>query len=99
MVALVAMLLVATGGSARATPARLSAGTGHTVAVPHAGRQVAAVGPTSTDQAPQHVDLACTPPAPVEVAPSPVGGQAAGQDGSWLSSETVTAVGRGPPAP
>ena len=46
MMALVAMLLVATGGSARATQqARTSAGTGHVTAAPHHGRQAASIPP------------------------------------------------------
>ena len=98
MVALVAMLLVATGGSVRATPARLSAGSGQAVAAPHTGRHVAAVVPTSSDQAPQHVDLASTAPDAAAPAPEVVDEQAAGHDRSRLSSDHVTAVGRGPPA-
>jgi hypothetical protein len=99
MVALVAMLLVATGGSARAVQARTSAGTGHAAATPHHGRQVTAVAPSSHDHSQLHLDLASTPPDD-RVLPSPrVDGQVSAHTASHVAATTVTADGRAPPAP
>ena len=98
MVALVAMLLVATGGSARAVQARTSAGTGHVTGMPHHGRQVAAVAPSSHDHTHLHLDLASTPPDD-DVSPSPgVGDRVSPHDASHVAAVTVTADGRAPPA-
>lgn len=98
MVALVAMLLVATGGSARATPARMSAGTGHSVASPHPGRQVAAAAPASNDQVHVHTAVASTPPAVDPAAAGPSVIPVAEHVTARVSTDLVTAVGRGPPA-
>jgi hypothetical protein len=98
MMALVAMLLVATGGSARATQARTSVGTGHAAAAPQHGRQTAAIAPAPHDHAQQHLDLASTPPAD-DASPAPrVDGRVEARDGSFVAGTTVTAVGRAPPA-
>jgi hypothetical protein len=98
MVALVAMLLVATGGSARAVQARTSAGTGHVSATPHHGRQVAAVAPSSHDHSHLHLDLAATPPHD-DVPPTPrVSDRVSARASSHVAAATVTADGRAPPA-
>jgi hypothetical protein len=98
MVALVAMLLVATGGSARVAHARTSAGTGHASAMPHSGRPVAALPATSPDHAPLHLDLASTPPADALAKVLVVIDEGPGDDESCLPGDLATAVGRGPPA-
>ena len=99
MMALVAMLLVATGGSARATQqARTSAGTGHVTAAPHHGRQAASIPPVLHDHGHLHLDLASTPPddttSPATVVDAPV----ATPDASHVDAATVTVEGRAPPA-
>ena len=99
MVALVAMLLVATGGSARAVQARTSAGTGHVSATPHHGRQVTAIAPSSHDHSHLHLDLASTPPDD-DVSPSPsIDDLVSARAESHVAATTVTADGRAPPAP
>jgi len=97
MMALVAMLLVATGGSARATQARTSAGTGHVAAVPHAARQVAAVPVAPGDHAPVHLDLTSTPPVEASSAGAPGRVPALVPHVSHVPVDVVTAVGRAPP--
>ena len=99
MMALVAMLLVATGGSARATQqARTSAGTGHVTAAPHHGRQAASIPPVLHDHGHLHLDRASTPPddttSPATVVDAPV----ATPDASHVDAATVTVEGRAPPA-
>ena len=98
MMALVAMLLVATGGSARATPSRSSAGTGHVAGTPHHGRQAAVVAPSAHDQSGLHLDLASTAPDDDAPAGEQPGDRAAGDDTSYVAGTTITAVGRAPPA-
>ena len=97
MMALVAMLLVATGGSARAAQSRVSAGTGHASSTPPGGRPVAALPAVPSDQTPIHLDLASTPPVepavPVVLADVP----AVRDEASHLAGDAVPAVGRGPP--
>jgi hypothetical protein len=99
MMALVAMLLVATGGSARATQqARTSAGTGHVTAAPQHGRQAASVAPTAPDHAQLHLDLASTPPDDVASPAAVVDERVATHPGSHHEAVAVTADGRAPPA-
>jgi hypothetical protein len=97
MVALVAVLLVATGGSARAAHSRTSVGTGHASATPTGGRQVAAVPLPAHESVATHLDLATTPPVDL---PMPVGVAVdLAQDAalSYVPADVVTAVGRAPP--
>jgi hypothetical protein len=98
MVALVAMLLVATGGSARAVQARTSAGTGHTAAAPHHGRQVTAIAPAAHDHSHLHLDLASTPPAEDLSPSSHVRDRVVARGAAHIAATTVTADGRAPPA-
>ncbi|MFC5678504.1 hypothetical protein [Aeromicrobium endophyticum] len=98
MVALVAMLLVATGGSARAVQARTSAGTGHVAGTPHHGRQVTAVAPSSHDHSHLHLDLATTPPDDQASPALIVADQVPAHADSYVAAATVTADGRAPPA-
>lgn len=97
MVALVAMLLVAVGGSARASQARVSAGTGHASATPPSGRQVAALPSAPSDQAQLHLDLASTPPIDLPTPVSVVADRGTAGNAAYLPGDGVTAVGRGPP--
>ncbi|MBD8606108.1 hypothetical protein IFT73_04510 [Aeromicrobium sp. CFBP 8757] len=100
MMALVAMLLVATGGSARATQqARTSAGTGHLTAAPQHGRQAASVPPASHDHGHLHLDLATTAPDDVASPAAVVDEPVATHDASHVAAATVTVEGRAPPAP
>lgn len=98
MVALVAMLLVATGGSTRAAQARTSAGTGQASAAPHLVRQAASIAPESLDHTQLHLDLASTPPAGALIETHEMADDVDGTDGSVVDRATVTAVGRAPPA-
>ena len=98
MIALVAVLLFATGGSARAAHQRVSAGTGQSSASPHHGRQVDTAAPSIHDQQSHLLDLASTPPASSS-APDDVRAEATVvSPDSQLPAESVTAVGRAPPA-
>lgn len=99
LMALVAMLLVATGGSARATPSRSSAGTGQVIGTPHHARQAAIVVPSSHDQSALHLDLASTPPDDDPASTASPDDRAVGDDGSQVAGTTISAVGRAPPAP
>lgn len=100
MMALVAMLLVATGGSARATQqARTSAGTGHLTAAPQHGRHAASVPPASHDHGHLHLDLASTAPDDVASPAAVVDEPVATHDASHVAAATVTVEGRAPPAP
>lgn len=98
MMALVAMLLVATGGSARATPSRSSAGTGQVSGTPHHGRQAALVAPSSHDQSALHLDLASSPPDDDPTTDGRPDAEVVGDDTSQVPGTTITAVGRAPPA-
>jgi hypothetical protein len=99
LMALVAMLLVATGGSARATQqARTSAGSGHVASAPQHGRQAAAIPPAAHDHAQLHLDLAVIPPvddvAPTATVDEPVGSH----ETAHRAAATTTVDGRAPPA-
>lgn len=98
MMALVAMLLVATGGSARAAQPRTSAGTGQATAAPLHGRQVAAIAPAAHEHVQIHVDLASTPP--VDGAPAPVRAveRTTAASVSHVAAVEITVDGRAPPA-
>ena len=98
MMALVAMLLVATGGSARAAQPRASAGTGQAAAATQHGRQVAAVTPAAHEQVQIHLDLASTPP--VDDAPAPVRAveRTTAAGASHVAAAEITVDGRAPPA-
>jgi hypothetical protein len=98
MVALVAMLLVATGGSARAVQARTSAGTGHVTGTPHHGRQVAAVAPSAHEHSHLHLDLASTPPDDDASPAVVVADRVVARGDVHVAAATVTADGRAPPA-
>ena len=96
--ALVAMLLVALAGSARAAQHRVSAGSGQSVAGPHLGRHAAVVPPASHDHGPWHLDLGSTPPDD-DVTPGATFSTVVERaDTSGVSHESVAAVGRAPPA-
>lgn len=99
LVALVAMLLVATGGSARASQARSTAGTGHVGVAQHHGRQAAAVPPASHDHSHLHLDLGATPPGEHDAISPRVDEQPVAADVSQVAGTAVVAVGRAPPAP
>lgn len=96
--AMVAMLLVALAGSARAGQHRVTAGSGQTAAAKHLGRHAAIVLPSAHDHGPWHLDLGSTPPdddaAPVATI-SDVVDQA---DTTAVARGSITAVGRAPPA-
>ncbi|MCD9198257.1 hypothetical protein [Aeromicrobium wangtongii] len=97
MMALVAMLLVATGGSARATQSRTSVGTGHASAAPHSGRQVALVPQLAHDPVATHLDLATTPP-PDPAAPGEAEHSLPPEaTSSLVPADAVSPVGRAPP--
>jgi hypothetical protein len=100
MVALVAMMLVATGGSARTVQHRVSAGTGHAAAGVPTGRSVdvKAASPQQHQQTSHLLDLAATSPSP---APSrvDVGWTTVTHDtATYVGTTSVTPTGRAPPA-
>ena len=99
MMALVAMLLVATGGSARAAQPRTSAGTGQAVAPPQHARQVAAIAPAAHEHVQIHLDLASTPPADGSPAPVRAAERTTTADASHVAAAEITVDGRAPPAP
>ncbi|CAN5290812.1 hypothetical protein BH09ACT10_BH09ACT10_25810 [soil metagenome] len=98
MVALVAMLLVATGGSARASQQRVTIGTGHVSSVPHASRHAYVVAPSHHDHGPLHLDLDATLPS------SPAGPTDSGTydtgpvTDAHGAARAITPLGRAPPA-
>lgn len=98
-VALVAMLLVALGGSARAGQHRASAGTGHSLAGAQPGRHTAAVQLAPHDHTPWHLDLASTPPDDAASRADSVALTVEALDTTIVTHETIAAVGRAPPAP
>ncbi|MET0928770.1 MAG: hypothetical protein ABWX74_04600 [Aeromicrobium sp.] len=98
-VALVAMLLVALTGSARAAQHRTSAGTGHSAAAAQPGRHTATVPLAPHDHLPWHLDLASTPPADAETRVVAAASLVESPDRSIVAREAVAAVGRAPPAP
>jgi hypothetical protein len=97
MVALVAALLVATGGSPRTVHHRASASSGQAGSAPHAGRHVASLASASYDQPVLHLDLASTPPADVPQGAAVLGDHVDDRTTSFVSGDRIAAVGRGPP--
>lgn len=97
MLALIAMLLVAVGGSPRGAQHRVSAGAGNSIAAPHPGRHVAAVAPSANDQVPWHLDLATTPTVEVPKPSTTVADQGNGDTTTYVGSHAVAEVGRAPP--
>jgi hypothetical protein len=98
MVALVAMLLVAAGGSVRTGGHRTSASSGSSLAAPHIGRHAAVVAPSAHDHVSVHPDLASTPPDQA-VAQHGTGADDLSSDADTLvTGDAVTPVGRAPPA-
>ena len=99
MIALVAMLLVATGGSARGSQHRVSAGTGQAVAAPHTGRQVDIPAPAQHDQTSHLLDLTSTPPTTDDSVRTSTVVAADAHPASYVDADGVTPTGRAPPAP
>lgn len=99
MIALVAMLLVATGGPARGTQHRVSAGNGAAAAAPQTGRQVDVPAPVQHDQPSHLLDLASTPPSPDAAPLVTVGTSSADGQTPHVDASPVTPTGRAPPAP
>nr|MCW2727935.1 hypothetical protein [Aeromicrobium sp.] len=97
MVALVAALLVAAGGTARAAQPRVSAGTGQAGTAPQAGRHVATHPSSSYDLAALHLDLASTGPVDVPAPAGPAVEHIDGGAASFVSGDSIAAVVRGPP--
>ncbi|MRJ77096.1 hypothetical protein GEV29_11135 [Aeromicrobium sp. SMF47] len=100
MVALVAMLLVATGGPARGAHQRVSAGTGHaTAAGVQSGRHLDVQAPTPQhDQASHLLDLASTPPSPAPQRVDAGWTTLTTDTATYVGADAVTPTGRAPPA-
>ena len=97
--ALVAMLLVALAGSARAAQHRVTAGSGQSVAGQHLGRHAAVVLPASHDHGPWHLDLGSTPPDDAVALAATVSDVVDQADTTAVTRGSIVAVGRAPPAP
>jgi hypothetical protein len=97
MLALVAMLLVATGGSARAAQSRTSVSTGQVSPPPTGGRQVAVVPLTGHDVVVSHLDLDSTPPTEAPLAPQLVRDTVADERPTSVPGDLISPVGRAPP--
>lgn len=97
MVACIAMLLVATGGSARTSQTRSTAGSGQVTTESMPNRHLAVTTSSHHDQLQLHLDLTSTPPAPFApiltqtVSTTPTAAQ------TYVSATTPTPVGRAPP--
>jgi hypothetical protein len=96
--ALVAMVLVALSGSARAAQHRVSAGNGQSIAAPHPSRQAVVVPAATQDHQPWHLDLDAALLAVAEPHGHVLVSAVTAHDLSIVSHETVPAVGRAPPA-
>ncbi|MET0766329.1 MAG: hypothetical protein ABWY50_01670 [Aeromicrobium sp.] len=98
MAALVAVLLVATGGTARASDTTDDAGTSHASRGHHAVRHAAVPVPQSHDRHGTHLDLASTPPTTHAHVAAVVSYVVDRVDVVRPGNDTVTPVGRAPPA-
>lgn len=98
MFALVAMLLVATAGSARGVPHRVTAGTGHPAAGQPAGRHLDVQAPPQQDQ-PVHVpDLATPVPSAAPHRVDTTWTTVVAAPSTHVGAAGVTPTGRAPPA-
>ncbi|AWB92625.1 hypothetical protein C3E78_10675 [Aeromicrobium chenweiae] len=99
MMALVAVLLVATGGSARGVHHRVSAGAGHAAAPQQTGRQLDVPVAHQHDQpSSHHLDLASTPPSQAPGLADTGWGPASTDTTTYVDAAGVTPTGRAPPA-
>lgn len=99
MMALVAMLLVATGGSARATQHRVSASTGQAAAAPQPGRQADVQAPVQQDQPAHVLDLVATSSSRDVERPVTSWTTVTAEATPFTGTRGVTPTGRAPPAP
>ncbi|MET1039208.1 MAG: hypothetical protein ABW075_13120 [Aeromicrobium sp.] len=96
--ALVAMLLVALSGSARAAQHRASAGNGQSIAAPHPSRQAVVVPAATQDHQPWHLDLDAALLERVTPHGHALVSVVTTHATSLVTHESVPAVGRAPPA-
>lgn len=99
MVAFVAMLLVAVGGSSRVTQSRVIAGAGQATSDPHPVRHAAVVAQAHSDELQLHLDLSSTPPAPFTLDLTTVVTPSSTDVTASVDAATVTPTGRAPPTP
>lgn len=97
MVAFVAMLLVAVGGSSRITQSRAIAGAGQATSDPHPVRHAALVAQAHSDELQLHLDLSSTPPAPFAPDVTTVVTPASADVAVSTDAAPVTPTGRAPP--
>ncbi|WP_456697457.1 hypothetical protein [Aeromicrobium sp. P5_D10] len=97
MVTCVAMLLVATGGTARSTATRAMSAAGQATTESTPGRHLAVSTPSQHDQLQLHLDLASTPPEPFEPILTPTISTVPSDAQTRLSAGTPAPLGRAPP--
>lgn len=98
MATLVAVLLVATSGSARASEQTTDAGTSHAGQDHHAVRHAAITVQQTPDRPGAHLDLASTPPVAAPAVGAATAPVVDGADDVRPGTTVVSPVGRAPPA-
>ncbi|MCW2769793.1 MAG: hypothetical protein JWR27_1226 [Aeromicrobium sp.] len=99
MAALVAVLLVATGGSVRAAHQRVSAGPSHASVAGQAARHTTLTVADTHDRPGAHLDLTATPASEPAVVGAPATYVVEAAELVRPGVDAITAVGRAPPAP